>query len=245
MRVLAAVVTIALAASTAAADVWVEVYRHDGVTPLAPIDPNYPDVYRDIMVGTHLVLVVKSNAGGPWYGSLEMSPEDWNFGTLEGRGHNPETGTYDDSALPASGSKHHGTPSDSRVVYFEGPVLDGYRAGFDLNANFASVPGEWFVLDYFAEQVGPCHVLFYDLLADFDNPQDVLSFNHVLSRDFNTDTIVDFEDFARLASHWGSTTDGVDFDLEPDGQVGWGDLAAFGEYWLERTDTPPDTDDGM
>jgi hypothetical protein len=71
-------------------------------------------------------------------------------------------------------------------------------------------------------------------------PIQTLSFTHVPSRDFNGDTIVNFQDLALLASHWGSKADpnspDAAFDLNADRRIDLGDLALFSEYWLERTD---------
>jgi len=53
-------------APAALAKVWTTVYGCDGVTPLEAVDPNHPTVYRDIMVGTRLVLVVSSDQDEYW-----------------------------------------------------------------------------------------------------------------------------------------------------------------------------------
>ena len=72
--------------SIAAAKVWVTVYQYDGKTPLAAVDANQPDVYRDIMVGTRLTLVISSDTADKWGGDLELSGDDALYGTLSGRG---------------------------------------------------------------------------------------------------------------------------------------------------------------
>ncbi|MCJ7729293.1 MAG: hypothetical protein MUO27_05395, partial [Sedimentisphaerales bacterium] len=46
------------------------VYFRDSNTPLELADPNVPWVYRDIMVGTRLTIIVDSNASGSWSGGL-------------------------------------------------------------------------------------------------------------------------------------------------------------------------------
>src|SRR5210317_457011 len=59
------------------ADVWTSVYYADGISPLPRRDPNIPDVYVDIMVGTHLSIVVSSNAYTVlWYGELSINDPD-------------------------------------------------------------------------------------------------------------------------------------------------------------------------
>jgi hypothetical protein len=46
------------------AKVWATAYRCDETTPLDAVDPNHPAICRDIMVGTRLVIVVKSDSSG-------------------------------------------------------------------------------------------------------------------------------------------------------------------------------------
>ena len=69
-----------------------------------------------------------------------------------------------------------------------------------LTDGHAAYPGDWFVVDYYAEQVGICTVGLYGSLAGSQVPSQTLFFTHIPSRDFNHDTMVDFKDFARLAS---------------------------------------------
>jgi hypothetical protein len=73
-------------------------------------------------------------------------------------------------------------------------------------------------------------------------PLDTLFFTRVPSRDFNGDTIVNFQDFALLASRYGAAVapdpkspDGF-FDLDLNGRIDLGGIASFSEYWLQRTD---------
>ena len=104
-------------------------------------------------------------------------------------------------------------------------------------------PGDWFVVDYYAEQAGPCVVRFYDSSAGDDTLLQTLSFTHIPSRDFNDDAMVDFKDFARFASGWRSAGDPgssptADLDLNADGRVDLADLASFSRRWLERLDSP-------
>ncbi len=48
-------------ASVAAGEVSTRVCLADGNTPVPPVDPNFPHVYPDIMVGTRLTIIVDSN----------------------------------------------------------------------------------------------------------------------------------------------------------------------------------------
>jgi hypothetical protein len=202
------------------------------VTPLAPVDANHPTAYRDVMVGTHLVIVISSDTARPWAGALLLSDEDVNNATLSGRGYNPDALNYDGSCLKAAGS---------RATVME--YLSDAGLGFESN-NYVrdAVPGDWFVFDYHAEQAGLVGLALYDLVFSFDMPIETLSFTQVASRDFNSDGIVDFEDLALLSKGWRSPvasdakTAEPRFDLNADRRIDIGDLALFTEYWLERTD---------
>ncbi len=217
-------------APMATAAVWTTVYRCEGVTPLGVVDPNYPTVYQSIMVGTRLAVVVSSDTGGDWWGYLMLSWDDWGYGTLSGRGYSTDTRTYEGSRLDAAGIT-------ARARNAQEPK----GIGFGMNAHLAALPGDWFVFDYHAEQVGLCDVGLYNGL-EFDAAVQVLSFVHVPTRDFDGDTVVNFEDLALLARYWrteaGPDPNGIDHacDLNTDGKIDMPDLVLFREYWLERTD---------
>jgi hypothetical protein len=232
VRMLAITVVCIGCASVTHGAVWGNVYRHDGKTPLALLDPNTPGIYSDIMVGTHLVLVVESDAGGYWWGALEVSWQDWERGTLAGRGYDPDgMRGFEGSCLEAAGTL-------SIVDFFEYP----HSVGFQLTTHHrTAVAGDWFLLDYHAEETGPCDVRLYDYAYDLDMPIQTLSFTHVPSRDFDGDTLVNFADFALLASRWRQPAE-IDpntltvCDIDRNGLVDAGDISLFCEYWLERTD---------
>lgn len=221
-------VMVVVFASMAQAKVWTTVYRCDEKTPLVAVDPNHPTLYRDIMVGTHLVIVVSSDAVQEWWGILGSSADG--HMSLTGRGYDPEGMTYADSVLPAAGEYAYVMPfNDTRV------------SGFSLSTDFSPAPGEWFIFDYLAEQVGFCSLEMYDFNVDWSVPIETWSFSHVPSCDFNGDRIVDFEDFALLASHSSPVPDSVlsnqdtAFDLNLDSLTDFRDLAEFAGHWLERT----------
>ncbi len=230
----------------AAAKVWITVYQHDGKTPLAAVDANHPNVYRDIMVGTRLVLVVSSDTGDQWTGNLLLWRADANDARLTGRGLTPPVpgsplrfSAYKDSALNAAGTRAY-------VRDIQGKYGIGLELRNDpslLTGGHSAYPGDWFVVDYYAEQVGICEVELYGSPTSSQVPIQTLSFTHVPSRDFNHDTVVDFEDFARFASYWrsGAVPDSNQMaavDLHADGRVDFADLASFSRYWLERLDSP-------
>ena len=239
---------LALAAAVtpmAAARVWTSVYRYDGRTPVKCIDPNHPDAYGDVMVGTRLTLVVSSDASDYWLGSLLLSWDDAQHAKLSGRGYTaPPPGspikfaTYRDSCLDAAGTKAIVRDlADSEGI---GLSLSNCITPY-VSGGHPAYPGDWFVVDYHAEQVGNCDVGLYDLFASDDMPMEMISFTHVPSRDFNTDTVVNFKDFALLASHWRSAIDPnssgeAAVDLKADRRVDVSDLMSFSRYWLEQTD---------
>jgi hypothetical protein len=203
----------------------------DGNTPLELADPCVPWVYRDIMVGTHLTIIVDSNEGGSWgYGELSIWGTDRDYGVLAGRDCNEETLECPGSLLPAAGD-------DANAYELCGD--DVWGVSFWINQS--AVAGDWFIVDYNATSIGNCQVAFYDWDVNDVEPLCEMSFTHVPSRDFNEDSIVNFSDFAVVGSYWGTIncTDPnscgkVDFD--GDQTIGISDLGAFVEYWLERTD---------
>lgn len=239
MRTLFVLAAVAVFATTTWARVWTTVYHHDEKTPLEAVDPDHPTIYRDIMTGTHLTIVVKSDQGGYWYGSLLVRQENGPCGVLEARGPQVKPWSYPESCLYAAGD-------DAWVYSMVGPEGHGFQFGSTADWPFyrAAAPGDWFILDYYAQQTGPCRVDFYDYDADFFTPMETRYFNHVPSRDFNTDRIVDLKDFALLASRWRSATApdpsnrDAALDLDADRSIDANDLSLFGDFWLERTEAP-------
>ncbi len=242
MRIWFALTAIIALSPPTVAKVWTTVYRCDETTPPALVDPNLPGVYQDIMVGTRLVIVISSDTGGYWAGQLRLSRDDATHATLSGRGPIVVAGPepeYVDSCLAAAGSH---------------PSVRDYGSAMGVSLVFSTthdlgipevrpaVPGDWFIFDYRAERVGFCEVGLYDLSASLDVPIQILSFTHVPSRDFDGDTIVNFEDLALLAGHWRAAiyddpnSPAAVFDLNSDRRVDADDLSLFSEYWLERTD---------
>lgn len=256
MRVLAAAVVCLGLALNASAGVSVHVYRCDGTTPLSLKDPNTPDVFSDIMVGTRLVLVVSSDAPvlgeDWWWGVLLTTLDDSDRGRLIGRGltlteRNPK---YQGSCLKAAGQAPFvGAVEDTRLN----------RIGFELIADSGPVAGDWFVLDYQAEKAGSCDVRLFECAVVGNEPiigeptgddevkpvvetlVETLSFTQVPSCDLNKDHIVNLRDFALLASCWRQKADPDPAapalpDLDADGLIGPLDIAQFSDFWLEQTD---------
>ncbi len=233
---------VVLFAPMAPARVWTTVYRCDGTTPLAAVDPNHPTVYRDIMVGTRLVIVISSDQGVYWWGGLMLSQDEAKYATLSGREcarpypDCPEQCTG--SCLPAAGGG-----AKAGFVWYRDDDED--MGGIECCTNVSwpshrAAAGDWFIVDYRADRVGTCAIGFYDYLVNFDMPLETLLFAHVPSRDFSGDTIVNFRDLALLTSHWGAQADpnssDATYDLDADGRIALSDLALFSAYWLERTE---------
>jgi hypothetical protein len=221
--------------SMVAAEISTTVYLPDGNTPLELVDPGIPHVYRNIMVGTKLMIVVSSDVNKCWKqgfdegGSLVIEEEYWPYGVLSARG--PLIGSdWSGSHLPAAGI-------EAVVWDWEESGIDG----FDLYTGSTGIKaGDWFIIDYNATNIGNCNVGFYDHRISWDIPVYYLAFSHVRTRDFNNDNIVDFRDYAILASYWLTTNctnpnwcEGVDLNI--DGSVDFDDLMLFCEFWLERT----------
>ncbi len=223
MKRLISFIVLLIAAPAAQAEVFTRVCLADGNTPLELTDPCIPFVYRPIMVGTHLTIIISSDSSDIWNGGeLSLWDANQNYGILSGG-----------LQLPAAG--------DMATVYsiqqFEG-VHDAN--GFEFLGGNDPSAGDWFIVDYNAISMGICSVIFYNWDVDWDNPLYQMSFTHVRTRDFNNDGIVNFEDFAVLGSNWHRTgcsepDNCSGTDLDADGYVGISDLWQFAEYWLEKT----------
>jgi len=209
------------------AEVFTKVYLADGSTPLALADPYIPFVYRPIMVGTHLTIIISSDTDGYWDGGeLSLWDTNQNYGFLSGA-----------SQFPAAGYMAMVWPVD------ESEVVNGQEhnaKGFRFSGDDTAIAGDWFITDYNAINVGFCSIIFYDWSVDWDNPLYEISFTHVRTRDFNDNGIVNFEDFAVLGLNW-QRTDCAEpdncsgTDLDANGHVDISDLIQFAEYWLEKT----------
>lgn len=178
---------------------------------------NTPFDGRDIMVGTKLTIIISSDANtiDPYAVDLVIEGTDRDYGYLSGA-----------LALEAAGTEP-----------FLYPWEDDLHQGFSFQTDVNAVAGDWFIVDYNATTVGDCNVVFYD---NFELAY-YIPFFHVRTRDFNSDTIVDFCDYATFASHWRETgcndpnwCNGTDLDIS--GTVDVNDLMLFCEFWLERTE---------
>lgn len=202
----------------------------DGNTPLELADPCVPWVYRDIMVGTHLTIIVNSPDDGLWeYGELSIWGADRDYGVLSGRDYNEITLNWEGSIFPAAG--------DGAIVQ---DIQEDAANRFTFYTDYGAVAEDWFIIDYNAICVGSCQVAFFDGDFSWDEPLYEMSFTHVPSRDFNEDGTVNFTDFTVFASYWGITDctdpDGCGkVDFYDDDIIDVSDLELFAQFWLERT----------
>ena len=230
MKKVMPLVLILATATVCTGEVFPQVYLADSNTPLPLRDPNIPFVYRDIMVGTKLTIIVSSDVNEYWSdgGSLTIEEAYLDYGILSARG--PKVGEdWSGSHLPAAGN-------EALVVWWPLNEFDLYTTvSSDIQA------GDWFIIDYNAINIGTCNVGFYDYSISWDNPVYYIRFSHVRTRDFDKDTKVNFSDFAVFASHWQENECGdpdwcEGTDLDTNGGVDVNDLMLFTEYWLEKTE---------
>jgi hypothetical protein len=215
---------------TVIGQISLKVYEADGVTPF--------DCNDDIMVGTQLTLIVSSDSNDYWSGGLFIADQNRALGTLDGRDYDPNTRDW-------TGSHYEDAGDLAKVTAWD----DSWIWGFDLYTFYpvdgnskdnSTMAGDWFIIDYYADEVGDCKVGFYDYSISWDDPNYYITFSHVPTRDLNSDEVVNFCDYAIFSSQWNATDcndpnwcDGA--DLERDGDVDYNDLELFVEYWLWPT----------
>jgi len=217
--------------STAIGAVSTRVCRADGCTLLELADPNVLFVYRDIMVGTKLTIIVSSDTGGFWGqdgGGLYVPTSDISYGILSGRDYNG-IDDWEGSHLEKAGS-------GALVCAWADQDVNG----FDLYGHISAEAGDWFIIDYTALEIGECRVEFWDYNISWDQPICCHWFRHVPTRDFDNSARVELVDLAVFASWWLEAgcidPDWCDAsDLNADGIVDSHDFALFAEYWLETT----------
>jgi hypothetical protein len=226
MKKLLLILSFFATASVAVAEVSTRVCMADGNTPLELADPNVPLVYRDIMAGTQLTMILNSNlADEGWHCGLAITDANRDYGVLSARGPAPD---HPNSCLPAAGTY-------AAVITWVQTGLAGYNmypGAEDVNV------GDWFIIDYNALSVGYCTVEFYENFAP--DPNRDLHFTHVVTRDLNKDGIVNFVDFDLFASYWDAADCAgpgwcAGADLDTSTNVDGYDLALFMDFWLERT----------
>jgi hypothetical protein len=206
--------------------VTLKTYQADGITPF--------DCNDGVMVGESIMLVISSDSNEYWGGGLFISGQDRLLGTLTGRNLDPNTRDWIDSHYEAAGNAAKVTAwKDSEIFGFDFYTYYPKDANSDPNSTST---GDWFVIDYYAEDIGDCNVGFYDYSLSWYEPNYVITLHNVPTRNFNGDDQVDFLDYSMFASHWLATTcnepnwcNGADLNF--DSNVDYGDLGLFVEYW--------------
>jgi len=230
MKKLLTLILVLGMAPIAAGQVSLKVYEADEVTPF--------DSNEAIMVGTRLTLIVSSDSNDYWSGGLFIADRNRALGTLAGRSYDPNTRDWTDLHYEAAGDLAKVTAwKDSSIWGFD--LYTFYPVDGNSEDN-STITGDWFIVDYYADEVGECNVGFYDYSVSWDDPNYYITFSHIPTRDLNSDEVVNFGDFAIFSSQWYATDcndpnwcDGA--DLERDGDVDYNDLELFVKYWLWPT----------
>ncbi len=213
--------------------VLLQVYEADEVTPF--------DCNSNVMVGDKLVLIVRSESNDTWSGGLFITGQDRLLGTLAGRDKDPDSRDW-------TGSHYADAGDLAKVTEWRDSTMWGFDLytflpfyPFDNNSvDNSTVPGSWFVIDYYANEVGECNVGLYGYNSDeisWTEPNYLIIFSNVPTRDLNSDELVDFHDFAIYSLQWINDNcnepewcEGADIDR--DGDVDHKDLGLFADYWL-------------
>jgi hypothetical protein len=248
------------------AEVWTTVYYADGITPVAlrdpnmPLrDPNIPHIYVDVMVGTHLSIVISSDTDPVmWSGRLTIKESDTTEGQLWPCDFNELT--YDSeescSVLPEAQSVS-GSGRPPRVESNFTRTGDHYIA---MHGTYDPNTGEWFALDYHATGEGECSVFLSEYIKEpFPNKIpgyippviEVVNesiFTHVKTRNFDDNGVVDFTDFALMALHFQNPASNdpnmpidpndfaPEYDFDQSQSIDMIDISMFMDFWLKRTE---------
>jgi hypothetical protein len=245
MKIRLTLLLIVLSACPTLATLRIDMYLSDGNTPLALRDPNTPNVYRDIMVGAKLTVIVSSDKKAKTTAMIGVPWDDVSVGELTARGYDVVTNTWEASRLKDSGT--------SSTVWYQ--PMTAMKAFLFDSGGLQICPGKWFIFDYLAKTVGSCDIILGTApvvvtgggeppLTTGETMAIVMKImlNQVPSRDFNGDTIVNLRDFALFANHWQTQAEAdpnsasAKSDLDSDGYVGASDLRQLCRFWLDRTD---------
>jgi hypothetical protein len=212
-----------------------KVYWPDGTTPF--------DCNSEVMVGDNRVLIISSDSND--YGNIRIfgvfiAGQDRLGGLLSGRGldpNDPNARDYTGSHLENAGDLAIVTQwRDSDIFGFDCYTFYPVDGNSEPNT---TVPGDWFVIDYYPIKAGDVNVGFYiyNESEGWDEPNYIITIHNAPTRDFNSDGSVDFYDYATLSSHWNDTSCSdpnwcAGADIDRDGDVDNKDLGLFVEYWL-------------
>ncbi len=215
------ILIVAIACSQAPAGIQLRVCDPN---TLEPID------LTEVMVGTDVSIVIHSDANDLWGGGLFIEGQDRALGQLTARAGDPNSPPFSGSCLPAAGP-------DAYIYEWKDSNIWGFDCYTDI---FERTPGNWFVLDYTALEVGTCTVGFYDHDNSWTaaDPNLSIDFLNTPSRDLNNDETVNFADFALFAADWNKQSDPNDpnlmraADFSKNGHVGLEDVVMFADFWL-------------
>jgi hypothetical protein len=224
-----------------------KVYEADGVTLF--------DCNSETMVGDKRVLFVSSDSNDSGSFGWFIVGQDRTRGTLGGRGldpNDPNARDYADSHLENAGDLAKVTAWRDSSKW--GVDLYTFYPFYPFDNNMvddSTFPGDWFVIDYYAIKSGDCNIGFYIYNEDegWEEPNYIITFHNVPTRDFDSDGIVNFCDFATFSSQWNGTGCGdpnwcAGADIDRDGDVDNKDLGLFVEYWLwPNSGNEPDSPD--
>ena len=188
-----------------------------------------PFDFSNIMVGQELTLIVSSDPNDYWSGAFFVEGDDRALGTLYGRDSDPNLRDFTDSHYPAAG--------DFADVF---AWRDSDIWGFDMySSDVNCVSGDWFIIDYKAQQPGTCRVNFYDYNTSWTEPNTVFAFNQDPSCDFDGDGYINMSDFNKLSYYWladcfncADVNDCLSVDLDYDSVIGVNDLMIFARHWF-------------
>ncbi|HUW17923.1 MAG TPA: hypothetical protein VMW16_01320 [Sedimentisphaerales bacterium] len=226
------ILTLALAmAPVTLGQVTLKVCEADGMTPF--------DCNSGVMVGTSLTLIVTSDTNDYWAGGLFIEGQNRLLGTLAARDYDPNTDDW-------TGSHTENAGDFAYVVQWKDSSIWGFDMytfyPVDGNNDSSTQPGDWFTIDYHADDVGDCNVKFYNYRTEWNDANCYVTSSHITihnvpTRDLTSDQIVNFDDFAIFASHWNDSNcddpnwcDGA--DLDRDGDVDYNDVELFVDFWL-------------
>jgi len=157
-RLLALILVLSIV-PVASAQITLKVYEADEITPF--------DCNDDVMVGTELIIIISSDSNDYWSGGLFIAGQDRALGTLAGRDYDPNTRDW-------TGSHYEDAGEFAKVSGWK----DSSIWGFDLYTfypignpdNNSTVPGDWFGIDYYVDEIGDCNVGFYDYNVSWNEP---------------------------------------------------------------------------
>lgn len=201
------------------AEITLEVFGRESGQKLESIqDDGFTWLYPDIMAGSQLVIIISSDTSSSnWYGELYISDPYRQYGQLE-----------NSTVLQAAGS---GAWTDG--------FQDSNESGFFFIGGSNMIAGDWFATDYTATEQGDCIIAFRNGDVSMTEPVSCISFNHVRTRDFNDDGIVNLQDFAILASKWQTQCNDVgdceNVDLDDSQSVDFADIELMKHFWLHNT----------